>query len=80
MPSAGVGRKLVVNAGAVPVCRLNWIGRSEAAGNTARVGSAAVADQEVDRPGSRMRLIWRRILARSALALWVLNRLAATIL
>src|SRR3954462_3076434 len=79
MLSAGGGTKLFVNAGAVPVCRWNWMAVSDAVGKRARTLPVAVVPTlKFTRAGVDC-LIWRLILARSVVALWVLNRLAATI-
>jgi hypothetical protein len=79
MPSAGVGRKPLVNVGAVPVCRWNWMAVSDAVAKTARTVAPAVVPTLKFTGSGVERLIWRLIRARSVVALWVLNRLAATI-
>ena len=63
----------------MPICRLNWMASDDVAGNSARTVPAGVVPMLKFTGAGVDCLIWRLILASSVVALWVLNRLAATI-
>ena len=80
MPSAGVGKYDTSKVGAVPTWRLNWMPATSVVENTARVATSPIEPTMKLAGAGLLCLILRMILVKSAVLLWVVNKLVATTL